>query len=246
MGGNVDTGQQSTGLTNPAMQAAATTIGNQLNTQLSQGVRPFTGSLAPDLSSQTMAGVNALGNNPATGAFTNAIGGTIGDLGAVASGQRFGMNDPGYAALRAGLADDVTTNVNATLQGSGRFGSQSHEGALTRELATSLGGLDYQNFQNDQQRQMQAAGMLPGLYQGSMLPASAQLQGGQILDAQALARAQDAERLFDVTNNAGWNTLQRGSSIFAGTAPTSGTTTTQSQPWWKVGTGLVSTGLGFL
>lgn len=246
MGGNVDTGQQSTGLTNPAMQAAATTIGNQLNTQLSQGVRPFTGSLAPDLSSQTMAGVNALGNNPATGAFTNAIGGTIGDLGAVASGRRFGMNDPGYAALRAGLADDVTTNVNATLQGSGRFGSQSHEGALTRELATSLGGLDYQNFQNDQQRQMQAAGMLPGLYQGSMLPASAQLQGGQILDAQALARAQDAERLFDVTNNAGWNTLQRGASIFAGTAPTSGTTTTQSQPWWKVGTGLAATGLGFL
>ena len=249
MGGQTtNTTTQQSGLSNPAMNAAATTIGNQLNTQLAGGVRPFTGNLAPDLSGQTMAGVNALGNNPATGAFSNAIGGTIGDLGAVASGQRFGMNDPGYAALRAGVADDVTTNVNATLQGSGRFGSQSHEGALTRELATSLGGLDYQNFQNDQQRQMAAAGMLPGLYQGSMLPAGAQLQAGQIMDSQNLAKANEAARLFDVTNNAGWNSLQRGASIFAGSAPISGTTQTgtqtTTQPWWAaplgIGAGIAS------
>lgn len=233
MGGNVDTGQQSTGLTNPAMQAAATTIGNQLNTQLSQGVRPFTGSLAPDLSSATMGGVNALTNNPNNAAYGQGITNAIGQQAQIAAGN-FGA-DP----TRQRLIDDVSTNTNAILQGSGRFGSGSHEDALIQNVGGELAQYDYG-------RQQQAIANLPTLYQSSMLPASAQLQGGQILDAQALAKAQDAERLFDVTNNAGWNTLQRGSSIFAGTAPTSGTTTTQSEPWWKVGTGLAATGLGFL
>lgn len=233
MGGNVDTGTQTSGLTNPAMQAAATTIGNQLNTQLSQGVRPFTGSLAPDLSSATMGGVNALTNNPNNAAYGQGITNAIGQQAQIAAGN-FGA-DP----TRQRLIDDVSTNTSAILQGSGRFGSGSHEDALIQNVGGELAQYDYG-------RQQQAIANLPTLYQSSMLPASAQLQGGQILDAQALAKAQDAERLFDVTNNAGWNTLQRGASIFAGTAPTSGTTTTQSQPWWKVGTGLVSTGLGFL
>jgi hypothetical protein len=233
MGGNVDTGSQSTGLTNPAMQAAATTIGNQLNTQLSTGVRPFTGSLAPDLSSATMGGVNALTNNPNNAAYGQGITNAIGQQAQIAAGN-FGA-DP----TRQRLIDDVSTNTNAILQGSGRFGSGSHEDALINDVGGSLAQYDYG-------RQQQALQNLPNLYQASMLPAGAQLQGGQILDAQALAKATDAERLFDVTNNAGWNTLQRGASVFAGTAPTSGTTTTQSQPWWKVGTGLAATGLGFL
>jgi len=271
MGGNVDTGTQTTGLTNPAMQAAATTIGNQLNTQLAGGVRPFTGSLAPDLSSQTMAGVNSLlgasGNTAGLTAANNWATGAVGSGGynPALSGAQTGIqnylaesgeNAPGFSALK----DQVATDVNAVMQGSGRFGSGSHENSL----AKGLGALEYQNYTDRLNRQLTgnqalagigqtamgnaagAAGMLPGLYQANLLPASAQLQAGQILDAQALTKAQDAERLFDVTNNAGWNTLQRGASIFAGTAPTSGTTTTQSQPWWKVGTGLAATGLGFL
>ena len=233
MGGNVDTGQQSTGLTNPAMQAAATTIGNQLNTQLAGGVRPFTGNLAPDLSSATMGGVNALTNNPNNAAYGAGISGAIGQQAQIAAGN-FG-DDP----TRQRLIDDVSTNTNAVLQGSGRFGSGSHENALIDNVGGSLAQYDYG-------RQQQAIANLPTLYQSSMLPAGAQLQGGQILDAQALAKANEAARLQDVTQNAGWNSLQRGASIFAGTAPTSGTTTTQSQPWWKVGTGLAATGLGFL
>jgi hypothetical protein len=233
MGGNVDTGSQSTGLTNPAMQAAATTIGNQLNTQLAGGVKPFTGSLAPDLSSQTMAGVNALSGNPNNAAYGAGITNAINQQAQIAAGN-FG-DDP----TRQRLIDDVSTNTSAILQGSGRFGSGSHEDALIQNVGGELAQYDYG-------RQQQAIANLPTLYQSSTLPAGAQLQAGQIMDAQNLARANEAARLQDVTQNAGWNTLQRGASIFAGTAPTSGTTTTQSQPWWKVGTGLAATGLGFL
>lgn len=232
MGGQT-TNTTTSGLSNPAMNAAATTIGNQLNTQLAGGVRPFTGSLAPDLSSATMGGVNALTNNPNNAAYGQGITDAIGQQAQIAAGN-FGA-DP----TRQRLIDDVSTNTNAILQGSGRFGSGSHEDALIKNVGGELAQYDYG-------RQQQAIANLPTLYQSSMLPASAQLQGGQILDAQALAKAQDAERLFDVTNNAGWNTLQRGASIFSGSAPVSGTTSTSTQqvPWWQsalgVGAGLAS------
>lgn len=234
--GDVQTGSQSSGLSNPAMQAAATTIGNQLNNQLSAGVKPYDQSMVPGLSGQTTAGVNSLSNNPNNSVFSGAMGDTMGEFGAIASGQRMGGNDAAWA----GIKDQVATDVNATLQGSGRFGGGSHAGALAKGLA----GVDLQREQGNEQRQMAAAGMLPGLYQGSQLPGMAQLQAGQTMDAYNSAVAQDNARRFDATQNAGWNTLQRGSSIFAGTAPVSGTTTTESQPWWKVGTGLGSTFLG--
>lgn len=236
MGGQTtNTTTQESGLSNPAMQAAATTIGNQLNTQLAGGVRPFTGSLAPDLSSQTMAGVNGLTNNPNNATYGAGIGNAISQQSQIAAGN-FGA-DP----TRARLIDDVSTNTNAILQGSGRFGSGSHENALIDNVGGSLAQYDYG-------RQQQAIQNLPGLYQASMLPAGAQLQGGQIMDAQALAKANEAARLFDVTNNAGWNTLQRGASIFAGSAPVSGTTQTgtqtTTQPWWAaplgIGAGIAS------
>lgn len=236
MGGQTtNTTTQESGLTNPAMQAAATTLGNQLNTQLAAGVKPFTGSLAPDLSSATMGGVNALTGNPNNAAYGAGITNAINQQAQIAAGN-FGA-DP----TRQRLIDDVSTNTNAILQGSGRFGSGSHENALIDQVGGSLAQYDYG-------RQQQAIANLPTLYQSSMLPASAQLQAGQILDAQALAKAQEQERLFDVTNNAGWQTLQRGGSIFSGTAPISGTsqtgTQTTTQPWWAaplgIGAGIAS------
>lgn len=235
MGGQTtNTTTQQSGLSNPAMNAAATTIGNQLNTQLAAGVKPFTGSLAPDLSSATMGGVNALTNNPNNAAYGAGITNAIGQQAQIAAGN-FGA-DP----TRQRLIDDVSTNTSAILQGSGRFGSGSHEDALIQNVGGELAQYDYG-------RQQQAIANLPTLYQSSMLPASAQLQGGQILDAQALAKAQDAERQFDLLNNSGWNTLQRGASIFSGSAPVSGTTQTGTSttqvPWWQTAGSL---GLGAL
>lgn len=234
-GGTTQETTQTSGLSNPAMQAAATTIGNQLNTQLGVGVKPFTGSLAPDLSGQTMAGVNGLTNNPNNAAYGQGITNAIGQQSQIAAGN-FGA-DP----TRQRLIDDVSTNTNAVLQGSGRFGSGSHENALIDNVGGSLAQYDYG-------RQQQAIQNLPGLYQASQMPAGAQLQGGQIMDAQALAQANEAARIQDVTQNAGWNSLQRGASIFAGSAPISGTTQTgtqtTTQPWWAaplgIGAGLAS------
>lgn len=82
-----------------------------------------------------------------------------------AMGNRFGMDDPGYAAVRQRLSDDVSREVGQTFTNSGRFGSGSHVDSLTSALTSNLGALDYSNFQNDQNRQMQALGAIEGTRQ---------------------------------------------------------------------------------
>lgn len=277
--GDVQTGSQQSGLSNPAMQEAATTIGNQLNTQLSSGVRPYTGSMVPDLSSQTQQGINSIfsaaGNTGGINAANNWATGTVnsGGYNPALSGAQSGVQQylresqadaPGYAARRAKAGDDTLRNVNSMFTSSGRFGSGSHVGNATESLGNVYAGMDMQNYENRLGRMLGgnqalagigqtaignaagAAGMTPGLLQAGLIPGQAMMQAGQTMDAFNTAKAEDAARIFDATQNAGWNTLQRGSSIFAGTAPVSGTTQTTSQPWWKVGTGLAASAFGML
>lgn len=247
-GGGTETTTQTSGLANKQLDTAVSTIGSKLNTALGTGQKVYGESLVPNLSSQTQAGIGALTNNPNNATYGSAISNTMNDFGAIASGQRFGMNDPGYAALRNNVIDDVTTASNATFQGSGRFGSESHRENFNEGLGNALAGMDYANFSNDQQRQMQAAGMLPGLYTASNMPASAQLQAGQIQDTWNTAQVQDKARLFDAQNNAQWNDLSRATGILAASAPSAGTTTsttTPTAPWWQqmLGAGAIGSGI---
>lgn len=163
----------------------------------------------------------AAANNPD---YARGISGATSDYADIASGNRFGMNDPGYAALRAGLQDDVTTGVNATLEGSGRFGSGSHATALASELTKSLGGLDYANFQNDQQRQDTATQMLPSLFAAGQAPGSVEASVGQQYQA------------------APWYNLGQASAIASGNYGAGGSTstsTTPATPWWQTGASLL-------
>ena len=217
MGGGEQTSRQSSGLSNKAMDRAATTIGNQLNTQLAAGVKPYTESMVPALSSQTQAGIGALSNNPNNSIYGAGISSAIGQQADIAAGNV--QND----LVRQRALDDALTASNAVFTTSGRFGSGSHASNLAEGAAGALASLDYG-------RQQQAIQNLPALYSASNMPAAGQLQAGQVMDAYNSAQTADRARIFDATQNAGWNTLQRGASIFAGTAPVSGTTTTTTQP----------------
>lgn len=233
-GGGTETTTQTSGLSNPAMNKAATTIGNQLNTQLAAGVKPYTESMVPGLSSQTQAGINGLSNNPNDSIYGAGVSGALANQAGIAGGNI--AND----AVRQRVADDAGLAVNATFANSGRFGSGSHREGLGEGVASALASHDYG-------RQQQAIQNLPGLYQAGMMPAAAQLQAGNLMDAYNTATAEDRARIFDATSNAGWNTLQRGSAIFGGTAPISGTTqtnTTPTAPWWSQALGYVAGNAG--
>lgn len=236
-GGTTTTTTQESGLKNPAMDKAATTIGNQLNSALSGGVKPYNQSMVPNLSGQTQAGLGALTNNPNNSIFSSGVSGTLGQQAQIAQGN-FG-EDP----LRQRIMDDVSAQTNSVFNASGRFGGGSNQEAMTENLVGALAPYDYG-------RQQQAIGNMGSLYSMSNMPASAQLQAGQVQDTWNAAKAQDDARRWDAVNNANWNTLQRGGSIFSGTAPVSGTTgtTTQNQqvPWWQTGLGIGAGLLSFM
>ena len=76
-GGGKQKTTQTSGLSNPAMNKAATTIGTQLNTQLAAGVKPYTESLVPQLSGQTQAGIAGLSSNPNDGVYGAGVSGAL-------------------------------------------------------------------------------------------------------------------------------------------------------------------------
>lgn len=241
MGGTTTTNTSSSGLNNAELNSALSTIGTNLNTELGKGVQVFDQSMYPGISSTTQGGVDALANNPLNATYSGAIGDTLGQYGDIASGKN--ISDPTSDAVRSRLMNDATTAVNSSYLTDGRFGSSAMQNDSANAVVSALAPFDYGRQQN-------AAQMLPGLYSASQAPASAQLTAGQITDANALAERQAQADLFDRTNNAGWNTLARGTSILSGSAPSAGMTSTNTSttqvPWWQTALGIGATAASFL
>lgn len=224
MGSTTQTSSSSTAPASAAVKATvdklATGIGNAFTPGGSLYVAPganTTGGQAASL---------AAAQNPL---FANDVNGAIQSFGNIAAGNDYGTNDPGYAALRSQVANDTLTGINSAFNNSGLFGSDSNMRAAGEGLGNALAGLDYSNFQNDQQRQLQAAGLLPQLFQTAQLPGSIQQSVGAAQDAAAQAeKAGPTDLLAKLT------------AIANGTAGAGGTTTTNVQP----GTPLYQTLLG--
>jgi hypothetical protein len=247
-GTTTTTNSSSTAPANPAVTATQTKLLTGLQGAYDGGMKVFDKSLYAGTGANTQAGWNATtaaANNPT---YSGAINNTMGDFGAIASGQRFGMNDPGYAALRQNVIDDTQSNINSQFTNSGRFGGGSHVSSLGEGVGNAVAGLDYANFQNDRNYQMQAAGMLPGLFQASLAPGAALGAVGGAQDADSQARLLAENDLFRRQNDGTWDALARSSSILSGTAPVGGMNTTNTQttpnaPWWQTA-GSLGLGLG--
>lgn len=232
MSGSTTTNQQTTSSdpSNPDVKATTSKLAQGIASEYTQGK-----SLYQAPSANTTGGWAsslAAANNPV---FSNSVNGALSSFGNVAAGNAFGTNDPGYAALRAKLSNDVLTQTNSAFNNSGLFGSDSNQKAAASGLADSLGALDYQNYQSDIQRQQQAAGMLPGLFSAAQLPSSVQSGVGASQDANAAAQA-----------NGPTDYLAKLTSLSAGNAAGSGTTQTSSTqvPWWQAILGAGATAAG--
>lgn len=240
MGGS----QTSTSTTKPANASITKTTNNLLggiDAAWAKGPSVFNEGLYAGLGDTTKNGLQSLmgsANNPA---YSSGVQGAIDSFGRTASGANLGMNDPGYATIRNKLSNDVLTSTNNSFNNSGLFGSDNNQKQAASGLADSLGALDYQQYNDSQDRQVQAAGLLPGLYQASQQPASTMLSAGAIQDADAQATLQGRYDLSTRQGNAQTDLLAKLSSILNGTASTAGSTTTTSQPstpWWQSALGL--------
>jgi len=249
MGGTTTTtNTASTAPANPAVTATQTKLLGGLDKAFDGGMKVFDKSLYAGTGADTQSSWNmarTAANNPGyAGAMNNAMG----EFGAIASGQRFGMDDPGYARLRQNVMDDTLSNIGSQFTNSGRFGGGSYRETAGEGVGNALAGMDYANFQNDQQRQMQAAQMMPGMFSASLAPSAALGAVGGAVDADSQARLLAENDQFRRQNDPEWDALARSSSILAGTAPVGGMNTTNTQtkpnaPWWQTA-GALGLGLG--
>ena len=216
--GNVNTGSTQSKSSSAAVNKAVDTLAGGVSAAYTPGK-----SLYQNPSANTTGGWQAslaAANNPD---YAGGLAGAIGSYGNRAAGNEIGVNAPGYAALRNKLQSDVTSGVNSSFNNSGLFGSDSNVRGLTEGLTSSLGGLDYQQYNDSLSRQAEAANILPTLFQGAQLPAGIQQSVGAAQDADAAAKAAGPT-----------DYLAKLTGTLSGNAASAGTTTNSQTPLWKL------------
>ena len=245
-GNDTQTSSTSTAPTNSNVTNTTNKLLGGIDNAWAAGPSTFNESLYAGLGTDTKTGLGNLWNVANNPNYLNSVQGSINTLGQTASGANLGQNDPGYATMRAKLGNDVLTSTNGAFNNSGLFGSDNNKYSAASGLADSLGALDYRQYNDSQDRQVQAAQMLPDLYGALQAPANTQLQVGAIQDADKQAALQGRYDLSQRQGNAQTDLLAKLSSILAGNAQAGGSTTTSTTPttpWWQSAIGI---GLGAL
>lgn len=246
MGDSQQTSTSSTASSNPAVTNTTNKLLGGIDAAWAKGPAVWEDTLYGGQGATTKQGISSLigsANNPA---YSQGVQGAIQSFGDTAAGKNIGVNAPGYQAVRNKLSNDVLTTTNGAFNNSGLFGSDNNQGAAASGLADSLGALDMGQYNAGLDRQVQAAGMLPGLFQASQQPASTLLSAGALQDADTQAAKQGNFDYYTRANSAQTDLLAKLSSILAGNAQASGSTTTTSTPstpWWQ---SMIGLGLGAL
>lgn len=133
-------------------------------------------------------------------------------------------------------ADQTQARLGSAYAGAGRSGS----GAYYNASGDAYGNLANQvyggNYQMERNRQQQAAGLAPGVDQGVLGGAQAQLAAGGVNDADYQAYLNERERGANFNYNAGWDNLSRYlGAVSTATEPYG--TQTQNVPYFRQGGG---------
>ncbi len=133
--------------------------------------------------------------------------------------------NPNLQAMIDQSGNDMARGINANIGTRGLTGGSVQQHILGQELSKNAMGLRYNDWNNGQQRQMQAAGMAPGLaaadtIQIAPLLAAAQAAGGLPMDAASQYAGATGGLLGQYT------------------------TTKQSQPWGQALLGAAANGIG--
>jgi hypothetical protein len=248
-GTNTTTSTSSSAPTNKDVQATASKLAKGISTAYDTGPQVFNESLYSPVGGTTQdAWAKALGaaNNPD---YAGAVGGAIKDFGEIATGKRFGQNDAQYQQLRQKAIDDTLTNVGSQFTASGRFGGGSYIDKATESVGNVAAGMDMNRLAQDEARQAQAAGMLPGLFSAAQQPATITGAIGSAQDANEQGILQGRADLQQRQANGWTDLIAKLTSAGAGNAASSGMTTTNTQttptaPWWQQALGYVAGNAG--
>jgi len=243
--GSVETSSSSSQSASPAVRATVDKLATGVGNAYTAGPKVFNQSLYAGVGPTTQsAWANTLNaaNNPA---YASNISDTMASFGNIARGDYVQNGNPYAEQLLQKSNNDISSAVNAGLGSSGRLGSNLQIQGLSEAIGNNSNAFRSQQYETERDRQVQAAGLLPGLYQAGLQPSAIQGQVGAAQDADAQAALQGQADLFSRNANADTDLLAKLSSILAGNASAAGTNQTTQVPWWQAGLAGI-TGIGGL
>lgn len=207
----------------PGLTSAASGITSWMNDP--QSAQAYDGPRVAQMTDQTGAGLDAMYDS--TGARQ-----TEGFLSDTLDGKYLDAGNPYMDQLMGAIRSNVMPSVNSRVSAAGMApGSSVDQALVSRELTNATAQPLFQTYENERQRQMQAAGQLPGVSQGiigNMIGAGQAREGYDQRNIDAARQAFEEQRIAGLRPYAEATPLlsQIGS---AGGKQAGTTTTTQSQ-----------------
>lgn len=232
------TSTSSSAPTNPDVQATASKLAKGISTAFDTGPQVFNESLFQPAGATTQdawAKALAAAGDPT---YAAGVNGAMEDVADIAAGNRFGQNDPQYQRLRENAMNDAVTNVGQGFNSAGRFGGGSYVKTATEAAGDTAARMDMARLAQDEARQAQAIGMLPGLFSAKQQPATITGAVGSAQDQNAQGILQGRADLHERQANGWTDLIAKLTSAAAGNAASSGVTTTNTAtrpetPWWQ-------------
>lgn len=179
----------------PVIDQGANISQSYLNNPNSTAV--FEGPRIAEMSADTQAGIGQLRDSQGATTSRDFLTGLL--------GQGAGENNPAIAAMQDKLRRQVQAQVNAQFSSAGTVGGSQHQGTIAQGFADALAQPLFSAYENDSNRQLQAAGMLPGVDQGII---NNRLGAGEIQDSYNQNRINSDREEFEDRRTApirAWN-----------------------------------------
>lgn len=201
-----------------------------LNNPASQGV--YGGDRVADLSGMTRQGMAGLAGNTGYGTAENYYRDVVG-------GDYLNAGNPYISQVQQSVNDAVMPGINATFGRSGMTGSTIHQNQLAQGLSNGMAGHLFANYENERNRQAQAAGMLPAMLRQQ---ATDQITAGGIDDQHRQNVLNAAMQQFEEQRTAGIRPvaeampylMQGGQAFGTRTGQSTTTNTSQSSPFDQI------------
>lgn len=224
----------------PGLQTAGTGISNWLSSPQASSV--YGGPRVAQMSEDTRSGVEQLRNS-------TGLNQTQGYLSDVLGGRYLDAGNPHLTALQDSIRSSVMPSINGRVSSAGMApGSSVDQQLVGREMTRAMAQPMFQTYENERGRQMQAAGMMPGVSQQLI---GNRLMAGQIGEGYEQRNIDAGRQEFEERRTAGLRPYQEAMPLLGTLAGVGGTqtgTTTQTQhtPLGQQILGGVMTGAGLL
>lgn len=217
--------------TQPYLEQAAQGLGNWME---GPGATAYQGQRVADLSDTTRQGLDMLKNS----SNANAASGYYND---VLSGKYLNEQNPYLSQLQDSVRASVMPTLNSQFSANGLFGSSAHQGAIAREMGRAMADPLFQSYENERNRQGQAAAAMPGLDQ---VLAGNTLTAGNIYDQHAQANLDAQRQQWEEQRAAPVRGIQEAMPLLNQLGQTYGTQTTNGTQTQKTSTPLAQQIMG--